>query len=198
MKACNYCGVENQDDAVQCYVCHTTEFVVPVPAAEAKQPEMEMVPMAKSSKPIPAWFRWMILVLTIGGGFTGLALIVQGIFQLQTKQLPYSFMYIPFLVLYGLTIVSGLLFADDPRNTILLKISLASQILTFSSPILTYGFSAGLRAGVGILNSRFIAGFNFGSDFQISYLQARPWGIGVNVFAITVLLLLLRYTRRRA
>jgi hypothetical protein len=195
MKACKYCGVENQDDAAQCYVCHTTEFAVPVPASEATQPETETTPAAKPSKPIKAWFRWMVLILTIGGGFTGLALIVQGIFQLQTRQLSYLFLYTPFVILYGSTIVSGLLFADNPKNTILLKIALIAQIPWFSSPVLAYSFGAGLRITAGILGDHLNASFRIGSDFQISYFQGLPWGIGVNVFALAVLVLLLRFTR---
>ena len=198
MKTCNYCGLENEDNATQCRVCHTTQFVVRVPEAEAAPAEVEMVPMAMSSKPMPAWFRWMILILTVGGGFTGLAVTVQGIFQMKSGQLANLLIYIPFLVLFGFTVVSGLLFADNPRDTIPLKITLISQIPAFSSPVFAYGFSAGFRASAGIISGQFVANFYFGSDCQLFFFAGRPWGISINYFTLGVLLLLLKYTRKLA
>jgi hypothetical protein len=196
MKACKYCDIENQDDAAQCYVCHSIEFVVPVPVAKAVQADATLSP--KSPEPMQAWFRWMILILTVGGGFTGLAVTVQGIFQMKSGQLANLLIYIPFLVLFGFTIVSGLLFADNPKDTIPLKITLIAQIPAFSSPVFAYGFSAGFRASAGIISGHFVANFYFGSDCQLFFFAGRPWGISINFFMLGVFLLLLKNTRRLA
>lgn len=138
-------------------------------------------------------FRWTLLTLMIGGGFTGLVTTVEAWCQLH------NFRWIDFLlcglfaVLYALTIVSGLLFADNHERTFPMMISLILQTPWVSSPVLTYIFSAGFRVTVGIVNGRINAGLHFGSDWQLCLFQDRPWGICVNLFAVAMLALLVKY-----
>jgi len=140
-------------------------------------------------------FRWILLVLAIGGGFTGLVITVQAMFQSEANSLPSFVICGVFVILYIFTIVSGLLFADNPRCTIPLMVSMVLQTPWLSSPILVYSFGAGLRITVGYVDGSFSAGYRFGSDFQFFILGDHPWGIGINLFAVAVLILLMIYRR---
>jgi hypothetical protein len=141
------------------------------------------------------WFRWILLALTIGGGFTGLVVTVQAMFQSEGASFFQFLLFGGFAALYLFTVVSGLLFADNPKCTIPLMIVLILQIPWISSPILTYTFCAGFRITAGLVSGRFAASWRFGSDWQVFILQGQPWGAGINLFAALVLVLLLRFTR---
>lgn len=140
-------------------------------------------------------FRWLILVLAIGGGFTGLVVTVQGVAeaQLSLLQLFFSFWFVG---LYAFVIASGLIFADSPRCVVPLMISLILQVPFVTSPILAYRFDVGFNVTIGVVNGHFISDWRFGSEWFASLLQGRPWGIGVNLFAVLILFLLVRFTSR--
>jgi hypothetical protein len=140
------------------------------------------------------WLRWFILILTIGGGFAGAAVTVQVLFQPTTTGLINIALCCGFLALYLFTILSGLLFADNPRRTIPIIVALILQIPWVSSPILSYSFSAGSRLTVAFVGGDFRLSYLFGSDWQVFILQNKPWGVGLNLFALVVLLVLLWYT----
>jgi len=76
-----------------------------------------------------------------------------------------------------------------------LMIALILQIPWISSPFLTFSFSAGLRITIGIVGGSVSASYRFGSDWQFFLLADRPWGVGINVSAIIVLILLLSCSR---
>jgi hypothetical protein len=58
-----------------------------------------------------------------------------------------------------------------------------------------YSFCAGFRITAGLLGGRLVANYRFGSDFQFFIFGDHPWGIGINFFAVLVLILLARYGR---
>ena len=148
----------------------------------------------------PPWFdttklfRWLLLTLNIGGGFTGLVVTLQGIAESQLSSLQLLF-YIWFFGLYILTIASGLMFADSPRCTVPVMILLILQIPFVSSPICEYSFGVGFNLTIGFVSGHLTSNCRFGSGWYASFLQDRPWGIGVNLFAVILLVLLARYSR---
>jgi hypothetical protein len=99
------------------------------------------------------------------------------------------------LVVNIYTILSGLLFADKPTRTTPLAVAFALQIPCISSPFLVYTFGMGFRVSAGFIGGRFSANYRLGSDFQVALLQGHPWGIGVNLFALLMFVMLLRYSR---
>jgi hypothetical protein len=141
------------------------------------------------------WFRWVLLVVAIGGSFTGLVVTVQAMSQQEAGGLISCLFYGIAVVLYLFTIVSGLLFADNPKRIIPLMIAFGLQIPWVSSPILVYSFCAGFRITAGLLDGRLVTNYRFGSDFQFLIFGDHPWGVGINFFAVLILILLAWYSR---
>lgn len=144
------------------------------------------------------WFRWLLLVLTIGGGFMGLAIAVQAMFAQDASGFFYYLFCCVAIGLYCFVIVSGLLFAENSRCITPMRVGFALQVPWVSSPILVYGFGVGCRitTGLGLLDGRFSATFRFGSDFDLFIFGHHPWFVGINVFAVLMLVSLAVYGRR--
>jgi hypothetical protein len=143
------------------------------------------------------WLRWPLLLMTIGGGFTGLALSVQAILQKGTGNFLESMILAAFADLYVFVVLGGLVFADNPKRTLPLIIGLCLQIPCFSSPYFLYVFSSGFRVNLGLISWNLWATLGLGSDAQFAILRNHPWGVGINVFAASMLVLVL-ITRRAA
>jgi hypothetical protein len=141
------------------------------------------------------WLRWTLLVLTIGGGYTGFVLIAGVMLRSNDAGVVDIIVGIEAVVLYTFIVVSGLLFADNPKCTLPMIFAFGLQIPWLSSPILTYSFSAGLRISAGLIGWRITLGYRLGSDAMLLFLVHRPWGIGINFFALLVFILLLRYRK---
>jgi hypothetical protein len=58
-----------------------------------------------------------------------------------------------------------------------------------------YKFTAGFQLSIAVISGRFNGGFRLGSDFQINFFQQLPWGLGINLFALALLVLLIHETR---
>jgi hypothetical protein len=100
MKACGYCGQENDDVASHCKGCGTSLIEDSSNFDSGRFKNL---------------FRLILIALTIGGGFTGLTVTVRGIFQLENAQLLSYLIYCVVIALYFFTIVSGLLFVDNRK-----------------------------------------------------------------------------------
>ncbi|HTW94815.1 MAG TPA: hypothetical protein VMD30_08485 [Tepidisphaeraceae bacterium] len=142
-------------------------------------------------------FRWLLLVFTIGGGFTGVVLTTELMFQ------PQNAMNLALLgcmtALYAFTVVAGLLFADHPRRIWPLIVAWIMQVPWISSPVIAYGFGEGLRLTVAVADSKLTWGLRFGTDFQFFLFQDRPVAIGLNLVALTfvILLFMAKHAQRR-
>jgi hypothetical protein len=141
-----------------------------------------------------SWLRLTLITVTIGGGFTGVAITLQALFR-PSQPPAYYLLMLAFLALFAFITVSGLVFVHKPERTDLLIVALALQIPWVSSPIIAYKLAAGFQVCIALIGGRFAGGFRLGSDFQINVFQLLPWGAGVNLFALALLVLLLRATR---
>lgn len=126
-----------------------------------------------------------------------MAITSQALLSRQTHPLAYV-LILAFLALFGFVTVSGLIFVDHPTRTAPIVAALALQIPWVSSPIIAYKFAAGFQVSAALIGGRFNGGFRLGSDFQINILQPLPWGVGINLFAVGLLILVLRETRMTA
>ena len=138
------------------------------------------------------WLRLTLITMTVGGGFTGVAVALQMLLSHQIGQTASLLVFIGFLALFAFVVVSGLIYVQNPDRARPLAVALALQIPWVSSPYLTYKFAAGFQVSVAVISGRFIGGFRLGSDFQFYLLQPLPWGVGINFFALAMLILLLR------
>jgi hypothetical protein len=147
--------------------------------------------------------------MTVGGGFTGFALTFQALLSgLSSHTEPPLNLLIMgiFLLLNAGVAASGLLFVHDSRSTLPLVASLAIQVPWISSPLLTYRFATGLEF---VLNAtgpekgeEFTLHFAWkcfvGSSWSLSVSQQHPIGVGINLWALAMLILLRRSIRTPA
>jgi hypothetical protein len=141
------------------------------------------------------WFRWILLILSIGGGFTGFVLTIKELFHPQSKQIIYFILFCGFSSLYLFILIAGLIFADNPKKIKPLLLAFALQVPWVSSPIMAYRFSAGIHLTVGVIGGDLRVLFRLGSDWQFNLMQNLSWGIGVNVPALVLIFLLLNYRK---
>jgi len=144
------------------------------------------------------WFRLSLILLTVGGGFCGFAITWQSLCNVlkSSENNPVNIiLLVIFLALYGLVVASGLVFAHDQRKSAFLFVSFILQVPWISSPVFSYRFTAGLHATVGNVGGNWIGGISLGSDWQCALMQQAPWGFGLNLFAVFMLILLARFVR---
>jgi hypothetical protein len=137
------------------------------------------------------WLRLTLITITVGGGFTGAAVSLQVLLGPQGRQISNFFLIGAFFFLFAFVTASGLMFVHNPEMKLPMVVALALQVPWVSSPFLAYKFAAGFQVSVAILGGRLSGGLRLGSDFQINLFQRMPWGAGVNLFALAMLLLLL-------
>jgi hypothetical protein len=135
------------------------------------------------------WLKRVLLLSTLGGGFTGLAFT----FQLvpQAFDHPANFVVLAiFVAVFGLGVVAGWMLSENElvgiRPTMWF---LALQVPFFSSPLIGFGFIAGAGVRIGIGANGLILSGRFGSDGWFSLLQGANWGVAINVLALALFLL---------
>jgi hypothetical protein len=134
------------------------------------------------------WFRRLLVVLTIGGGFVGVALTSQ--FFHQTNKVIAYIMLLAFVTLYGYGIFIGLKVSEGRASLRHLRFYFGLQIPFISSPLIVYQFCSGLHGTVAIIQSRLTWGCRLGSESQFAILSSAPWGIGINFVALAIVFLL--------
>jgi hypothetical protein len=136
----------------------------------------------------------MLITASIGGGFAGFSVTLQGLLRSPEHTFAGSCLMIVFLAMYAFITYSGLLFVHDDRKIWPLLIAFAIQIPWVSSPFLAYRLSAGLHVTIGLVSGQPSGGFSVGSEWQCSILQRAPWAIGTNLFAAFMVVILARAT----
>ena len=171
---------------VFCWISsHHQLWSCPAPGAVAEFESSAMKP----------WLRLTLVTVTIGGGFTGIAITLQSLLSAQGQPTINYALISGFLALFAFVTVSGVVFVHDPNRIRLLILALALQIPWVSSPLIAYKFAAGFQVCAALIGGQFAGGFRLGSDFQINLFQRLPWGLGINFFALSLLVLLVRTTR---
>jgi len=136
--------------------------------------------------------------MAVGGGFTGLAITLQSLFNSFGGPPLNLLLTLVFVGLYALVVVSGLLFAHDSTRTGPLLAALAIQVPSISSSSFVYQFAAGLAGIISISSpeKENTAGAHYGwelflgGSWRVSFGHGNPLGVGVNVVPLTLLLLL--------
>jgi hypothetical protein len=149
------------------------------------------------------WLRLIVVVMTVGGGFAGFVVTLQTLLQPHNQKSPSLLSMIVVLGLYAYITISGLIFVADSSRTAPILGALALQVPWISSPVVTYIFGSGLNIFVGGRPQQqgglyFSFDFLFGSSWRFSFLQDAHWRIGVNLFALILLILVwkVRHTTR--
>ncbi|MBI3476497.1 MAG: hypothetical protein HY010_12260 [Acidobacteria bacterium] len=145
------------------------------------------------------WLRLTLILITVGGGFTGAVLTLQSL----PNSANHKFAFVVFAGLYVFVTVSGLAFVNDPQRTRPLLAAIAIQIPWITSPVIVYKFAAGVNtvlsmsgpAHAGNFGVHFGWAFFLGSSWEFALLQDNAWGIGINWFALLLFILLRRSVR---
>src|SRR6516225_2116906 len=95
------------------------------------------------------WLRLTLVTVTVGGGFTGVAITLQALLSPQQQPLAYILL-LAFLALFAFVTASGLIFVHNPQRTALLVPAIALQIPWVSSPLIAYKFAAGFQVGAAL------------------------------------------------
>ncbi len=135
-------------------------------------------------------FRWVLIVQAIAGGFVGLfATSPNFLTFFQASGLLPFLMGGAFSILFLFVIVSGLLYLFNPQCVIPLCLALFLQVPWIALPRVAYGFTAGFSIIAGIGHGP--PPFYFGSAFRFYIGWPGPTFIGINLFALGMLVLLL-------
>ena len=135
------------------------------------------------------WFRRLLLILTIGGGFVGVARTIQ-FFSHVDKVIAYVVL-LAFVCLYGYGIFLGVKLSEGPAPLRHLRVYFGLQIPFISSPIVAYRFATGFQTTIAITQSGLGWDVRFlGSEGQFAILSQEPWGVGINVIASAIVFLL--------
>lgn len=141
------------------------------------------------------WLRFVVILMTVGGGFSGFVANLQFLFESSHLEPGTFFLSFVALGLYGFVILSGLIFVQDSKRLSPLVAAFVLQIPSISAPAIVYRFTAGLDAIVAVAVKGPLA-FNLGFDlrlgarWQLSLSQQGPWSVGVNVVALFLVILL--------
>ena len=134
------------------------------------------------------WFRRLLLILTIGGGFVGVARTIQ-FFSHVDKVIAYVVL-LAFVCLYGYGIFLGVKLSEGPAPLRHLRVYFGLQIPFISSPIVAYRFATGFQTTIAITQSGLGWDVRFlGSEGQFAILSQEPWGEGINVVALAIVFL---------
>lgn len=134
--------------------------------------------------------RAIMLLATIGGGFTGFMVTLGVLLQATTISPGQVLIFVIVLSLYAYITWVGLKLAEDNQSQISestadhLKRAFVLQIPFISSPLIHYKMSSGFNFTT-ILHGEGASWFwNLGSQFQLNFLTGDKWAIGVNFAAI--------------
>src|SRR5690242_1769351 len=75
------------------------------------------------------WIRLTLIVMTVGGGFSGFARTLEALFDSSRASTLNQLFKVVFLGLYAFVAASGLLFVQDPTRTGTLRAALATDSL---------------------------------------------------------------------
>jgi hypothetical protein len=138
------------------------------------------------------WLRSLCITSGVGGGFCGIAVVLEMLDTQKTMAFYNILMIIFFGLLYAFILYSGLLIVFYPQRTLPFIFGLAPQIVWFSSPLCAFKFGAGIQVVAGVTTGRFTGGCWLGSEFAYSLSSGYQRGLGLNLFALALLILLVR------
>ena len=136
------------------------------------------------------WLRWALIITQVGGGFTGIVITLDYLYNSENTLTPVIVISMGFVALYTFVTIAGVLFAQNERRTLPLRAALWLQIPWISSPIIAWHFTAGLCVAVTLIGEAPSVEFWLGSVWQFYLFRELPVGIGVNLFPVLMLFLL--------
>ena len=138
------------------------------------------------------WLRWALIITQVGGGFAGIVITLDYLYNSQDTPLPLIVMSMGFMAIYTFVTVAGVLYALNEHKIRPLRMALWLQIPWISSTIIAWRFVAGFSFALTLFDGRLNLVYWLGSFWQFSIFEEQPAGIGINLFAVLMLYLLRR------
>lgn len=145
------------------------------------------------------WLRLLLVVSTVGGGFTGFSITTSAFSSFIEHGLATELVGLSMMALYAFVTAAGLLFVYDSRHTRPMLAAIALQIPWVSLPVFEYHFAAASyvavtlgppqRAGQ-IVTYGLIADLGANCKFRFASVLEGPWSVGINLFAVLLYVLL--------
>jgi hypothetical protein len=131
------------------------------------------------------WLKRLHLVLTIGGGFAGLAVAFSTMGESFRQSLSEGFLIIGAILYFLCALVVGVRLADGKASRTSLLWLYGVQIPLLSGPVIAYHLSLGAHVNVGVLGASFYWNLQLGDHYSVSLGNGDLlWGAGVNLFAL--------------
>jgi len=144
------------------------------------------------------WTKRVLIVLSVGGGFLGAVLMTSLFPQAQGRVVTYM-LIVAMMAVFLFGVFCGLRFIEDEAKGLrLLRWFYGIQIPLISSPIFAYQLSSGAAFNVSLGSWKINLFWRLGSEMGLWFLQDRPWGIGVNIFALAVFIWINRLIKKNA
>jgi len=132
------------------------------------------------------WIKRLFITLSVGGGYCGAVFMFLLFPQVQGQIAGYILVAV-MIATFSFGVFSGLRFIEDEGKGLrLLRWFFGIQVPILSSPILAYQLSAGAGVNLSWIGSKMSFFWRFGSEMGVWILQDRPWGLGLNVFALAM------------
>ena len=136
-----------------------------------------------------SWYRRLQVLLCIGGGFMGFVLTLRSFVALKSTEILVYIPYPLFAIIFVYAIVLGLLLSESSNCRRHLILLYSTQLFTVYSPLLTYHNYVGMDWFVGIQSWKFIYDFGLGAGWTGAILRSFSWGIGIDLFALVVIII---------
>ena len=140
--------------------------------------------------------RYLLLSLTIGGGYLGVAATTDVLMTSGQSYPLLPWVLSAFFAFYGCAILTGLRLADRIAQPVLLPLVFLIQVPWVSSSLVTFSVTSGLHFTV-FYSDRFSLLYAFGSEWTFSMGDRAPTGFGINFFALAMALVALALRRHK-
>ena len=141
---------------------------------------------------------YMLMVLQIGGGFSGVCAAVSRIL-LKTSTFENTWVSnIPVVLVFVFGITAGLALVERFRlGVVLSAVYQLLQVPTLWSSLLSYRFYSGLHVGIAWSQGKVRPWIEFGSFYGLRLFGYKgSWLVGINLLALALLVFLLFELRR--
>lgn len=134
------------------------------------------------------WTRRLFIVLSVGGGYCGAVFMVL-LFSQVKGQIAGYLLVSAMIATFAFGIFGGLRFIEDEEKGLRwLRWFFGIQTPILSSPLFAYQLSSGAGINLSWIGSNLTLFGRFGSEMSVGILQDRPWGLGLNIFALGMFL----------
>jgi len=137
----------------------------------------------------------IVSLVQIGGGLFGLGLIGRCFLRDQPTQIEVTF-HVIFILVFSFGIIAGLTIIVKPRlGLVLSAIFQAIQIPVVTGPSVVYILFAGACFNIYKYSGGWGFKFLFGSHYSLYFNSGQQWLVGINIFALTLFILLIMEIR---